>query len=239
MKSFDTGVSQRVLASVTVACIITIGVFAAAVYLPGLYGGPTDPTDPGGSLGSRVASFLTTRADDVEFYWMSNCTLVNEDLTQFYDSQHSGAFVDGVYVNRSGSNHEIVVVFSPYDENTTGRGEISVSQWTSITAAIVDNGIGEMESAGSEAPENFPSAFPPTLYFSIFFNDNTCFFGGFSSTDGFMYVRNGTWSGGFYSHGHPHVTGWDPDGVWLIEDGHMSSAMFLLYSTITAAVSYP
>ena len=221
-----------------VACLITVGVFAAAIYLPWMPGDP-GPTDPSGSLGSRVASYLNSRADDVEFYWMSNCTLVNVDLTEFYDSQHSGAFVDGVYVNRSGSDHEIAVLFSPYDTAPVARGDISVSQWTSITTSIIDNGIAQMEDAGDSAPEDTPSAFPLDIYLAIYFNDNTCFIAGFSSTDGYFWMHNGTWTGGFNSHGHPETTGWDPNPIWLLEGGHMASAISELYTAITSTVSYP
>jgi hypothetical protein len=239
VKNFDTGLSRKALASVMVACLITVGVFAAAIYLPGFPGGPTGPTNPSASLGAQVAAYLISRADDVEFYWMSNCTLVNEDLTAYYNAQHAGAFVDGVYVNRSGSNHEIVVLFSPYDVAPVGRGNISVDDWTMITASIIDNGIAKMEGAGSEAPEETPSAFPLELYFSIFFNDDTCFLAGFSNTDGYMWMHNGTWSGGFESNGHPEVTSWDFNPIFLLEGGHLAAATVYLHDAVTSAVSYP
>jgi hypothetical protein len=239
MKNFDTGLSRKALASVMVACLITVGVFAAAIYLPGFPGGPTGPTNPSSTLGAQVASYLTSRADDVEFYWMSNCTLVNEELTSYYDAQHAGAFVDGVYVNRSGSDHEIVVLFSPYAIAPIGRGNISVDDWTAITASIIDNGIAKMEGAGAGAPDEVPSAFPMELYFSVFFNDNTCFLAGFSSVDGFMWMQNGTWSGGFESNGHPELTGWDPNPIFLVEGGHLAAAITQLYDAVTSTVSYP
>ncbi len=238
MKSFDTGISRKAAASVLVACLITVGVFTAAIYLPGMNGGP-GPTNPSGSLGTRVATYLSSRADDVEFYWMCNCTLVNVDLTQFYDSQHSGAFVDGVYVNRSGSDHEIVVLFSPYNVAPVGRGDISVSAWTTITAAIIDNGIAQMDDIEGAPPDEAPSAFPLNIYFSIFFDDDTCFLAGFSSEDGYFWMHNGTWTGGFTESGHPDVTSWSLTPIWLVEGGHMATAISQLYTAVTSTVSYP
>lgn len=237
MKHYDTGLSNKAVASVIVACLVTVGVFAAAVYLPGFPGGPTTPTTPVDSLGSRVADYINSMEANVDFCWISNCSLVN-DLTTYYDGQHSGAYVDGVFINKTNGAYDINVLFSPYYENIVGTATISSGTWASFTTSFVDNGIGQMEENTSIADDDFPRVFPVDLYFYMYFNDSTFLFGGFTASDGNFFVRNGTWDG-FTEWGHPDFTGWLDEGVWLAEGGHMAQPMADLYTLISSNVSYP
>ena len=72
----------------------------------------------------------------------------------------------------------------------------------------------------------------------VFFDDNTCFFAGFSAVDGYFYVKNGTWTGQFGPMGWPITYDWDV-GYWLVEGGHLAAGMSALYTLITDSVTYP
>ena len=230
MKNYNTGLSGKVFASMIAAVVITAGVVALAVYYPG--GGGTIPTDPTG-LGALTAEYLNSMRDNVEYYFIMNSTLVNEDVTNFY-----GAFVDGIRMNRTPTGGEINVLFSPYSSGIIGTGEISTIEWNSLSGMIVDDGIGQMEEPASPpGPHDFPTSWPIDLYFAMYFDDGTCFYVGFTSTDGLVFIQNGTWTGEFID-GQP-VSGSFYDGAWLLEGGHLQSAIEALYTTITTAVDYP
>ncbi|MFW9793517.1 MAG: hypothetical protein ACFFEE_04385, partial [Candidatus Thorarchaeota archaeon] len=235
MRNYNTGVSGKVFASVIAAVVITAGVVALAVYYPG--DGGTIPDEPTG-LGARTADFLNSMRDNVEFYFICNSTLVNQDITDFYAQSQPGAFVDGIRMNRTPTGGAIEVLFSPYHAGIVGSGEITTTEWNSISGLIVDDGIGEMEEPTSPpGPNDFPTSFPIDLYFGIYFDDNTCFIVGYTSTDGLVFLQNGTWTGEF-------VDGWPvretfEDGAWLEEGGYLTAAIEALYTTITTAVDYP
>ena len=235
MRKYNTGVSSKVFASVIAAIVLTAGVFAVAIYFPGEGNGlPPDPT----SLGAITAEFLNSKRDDVQFYWMCNSTFVNQDITDYYAQSEPSAFVDGIRMNHTATGGEILLLFAPYHAGIRGTGQISTTEWDSLSGTIIDDGIGQMEAPEVPPVGNFPLTWPIDFYFDVFFDDNTCFLVGFTSTDGYLYIQNGTWSGEFSSYGHPIVTGWD-DGAWLLEGGHLSAGINALYTTITTNVSYP
>lgn len=235
MRNYNTGVSSKVAATVISAVILIAGVYAIAIYLPGQGNGST----PGPkSLGAITAEFLNSKRDDVQFYFLCNSTFVNEDLTDFYEQSKPGAYVDGVLMNRTATGGDIGVLFSPWQSNIVGTGTILAAEWDSLSGAIIDDGIGLMEEPITPPTGDFPLSWPITFYFEIYFDDDTCFFAGFSSIDGYLYIRNGTWSGEFSNFGWPIPTGWD-SGAWLLDGGYMSAGMNALYTVITTNVSYP
>jgi hypothetical protein len=235
MRKYNTGVSSKVFASMIAAIVLTAGVFAVAIYFPG---GGTGPPPRPSSLGARTAEFLNSMQDNVQFYFMYNSTFVNDDLSDFYAQTEPGAYVDGVLMNRTATGGDIGVLFSPWDANLVGTGQISTIEWNSLSGAIIDDGIGQMEAPEDPPVGDFPLNWPIDFYFNVFFDDDTCFFAGFSSTDGYLYIQNGTWSGDFSPHGWPISTGWD-DGAWLLEGDHLTDGINALYSTITSNVNYP
>jgi hypothetical protein len=235
MRDYNTGVSGKVMASIIAAVVLTAGVVTLAIYFPG--DGPQIPPNPTG-LGAQTAAYLNSMRDNVQFYWMCNSTFVNEDITDFYSQTEPGAFVDGVKMNRTATGGDIEVLFSPYSSANIGTGQISTTEWNSISGALVDDGIGQMETPEDPPAEDFPTTWPIDFYFSVFFDDGTYFFAGFSSGDGLLYIHNGTWGGEFSPHGWPISTG-QSDGYWLIEGGHLNAGMTALYSAITNNVAYP
>ncbi len=235
MRNFDTGVSGKVMASVLAAVVITAGVVALAIYFPG-GNEPTPPTPTG--LGAETAIFLNSMNEHVQFYFMLNCTFVNEDITDFYAQSEPGAYVDGVRMNRTTTGGDIQVLFSPYDAEIIGTGHISTTDWNSISGSLIDDGIGQMEAPETPPEDSFPTTWPIDFYFYVYFDDGTYFFSGFSNTDGLLFMENGTWSGEFNMFGWPINTGADP-GVWLLEGGHLTAGINALYTAITTNVSYP
>jgi hypothetical protein len=235
MRNYNTGVSGKVIASILAAVVLTAGVVAIAIYFPG----GTDPTPPPPvGLGAQTAAYLNSMRDNVQFYWMCNSTFVNEDLTDFYIQTEPSAFVDGVKMNRSSTGGDIEVLFSPYDADIIGTGQISDTEWSSLSGALVDDGIGLMDTPEDPPAEDFPTTWPVDFYFSVFFDDGTYFFAGFTSGDGLLYIHNGTWGGEFSDWGWPISTG-QSDGYWLLEGGHLTAGINALYSAITNNVAYP
>ncbi len=240
MKSYETGLSNKVLASVLVAVIITTGVFIVAVNLPGNGGNntTTTSTNPVAGLGAKAALYLNSMRDNVVFYWMCNSTLVNMNLSDYYDAAHPGAFVDAVYMTENETGGEINVLFSPFDDNIIGKGTLTKIEWNSLSGSLIDDGIGQMEQAASHPTGYWPHTWPIDFYMTAYFNDNTCFNVGFTSSDGFVYIVNGTWSGDFEDRVVPPVLSWGT-GYWLVDNGHFVMPLQNLYTAITTAVSYP
>ncbi len=235
MRNYNVGVSRRVAAAIMATVILTAGVFAIFIYFLGPNNGP--PSSPK-SLGAITAEFLNSKRDDVQFYWMCNSTFVNEDLTDFYKQSEPSAYVDGVLMNRTAIGGDIGVLFSPWHSNIVGVGEIQTAEWDSLSGAIIDDGIGLMEEPTTPPMGDFLLSWPITFYFEIYFDDGTCFFAGFSSIDGYLYIQNGTWSGEFSDFGWPIPTSWH-SGAWLLEGGYLSVGMNAMYTVITSNVSYP
>lgn len=232
MRKYNTGVSSKVFASLVAVLVVTSVVVAIAIYFPGSGNGP-DPPGPS-SLGARTADFLNSMRDNVEFYFIANSSFVNQDLTDFYAQSEPTAFVDGVMMNRTESGGQIDVLFSPWTSGIIGSGAITPTQWNSLSGLIVDDGIGQMNE--SETTPDLGMG-PLDLYFAMFFNDSTCFYLQYSSTSGLVQIYNGTWTGEFVD-GWP-VGGSTSDPYWLVEDGHLATAINALYATITSTVSYP
>ena len=234
MRNYNTGLSSKAMASVIAAVVLTAGVFAVAIYLPG---GPANLPSPT-SLGAKTAEYLNSMRDNVQYYFLCNSTFVNDNLSDYYDQAQPGAFVDGVRMNRTTDGGDIDVLFSPWDAYIVGSGQISTVEWNSLSGQIIDDGIGQMEAPEDPPVGNFPLSWPLDFYFTVCYDDNTSFFAGFTSTDGFLYVQNGTWSGEFGENGWPIFLDWD-DGFWLVEGGHLAAGLSAFYATIIGSVSYP
>jgi len=219
------------MASVLAAVVLTAGVVAVAIYFPGI--GPGDPDPDPTSLGARTADYLNSMRDNVQHYFIANCSFVNEDITGFYQQTEPTAFVDGIRMNRTESGGDIDVLFAPWDASIVGSGSISTVEWNSLSGIIVDDGIGQM----NETTDPGPGMWPPDLYFAIFFDDLTCFHLMLSNAEGVVRIQNGTWSG-TYSNGWP-VSVTFGEEYFLEEDGHLASGVAALYSAITSTVSYP
>ncbi|MGY5860158.1 MAG: hypothetical protein RTU63_12370 [Candidatus Thorarchaeota archaeon] len=244
MRNYDTGLSSKAFASMLVAVVITAGVVIVAINLPG--GGitptttpttTTPTTNPMNGLGARAATYLNSMRDNVVYYWMSNSTFVNLNLSTYYDSIHPGAFVDAVYMTENETGGEITVAFHPYYDNIRGKGVLSETEWNSMSGSIIDDGIGQMEEASSHPSGDWPHTWPVDFFMYAYFNDNTFFYFGFTGADGFVFLQNGTWAVSTYD-GKPQPTGHE-DGFWLEEGGHLQTPLLNLYNTITSKVSYP
>jgi hypothetical protein len=242
-----TDSSRIILASITVAIVVVSAVITAIVFLPGLT--PTNPTtttptgptttEPtnGGKYGPLAADYLTSRRDDVHFLWIYNCSFVNERLSNYYKQTNSEAFVDGVKMIRNTTHAWAQVLFAPWDSNIEGFGDISLDDWSTLSGSLVDDGLRQMADATTPG-EGFPSTWPVDFIIDIFFDDLTFFFIGFTSTDGLVYIQNGTWTGSYTEYGWPEIDEYFP-GYWLEEGGYLQTPMDNLYNTITQAVSYP
>jgi hypothetical protein len=238
MRNYETGISSKVFASVLIAVVITAGVVIVAINLPG--GGiiPTGTvTSPMNDLGARAATYLNSMRDNVVYYWMSNSTFVNLNLSTYYDTIHPGAFVDAVYMTENETGGEITVAFSPYDENIRGIGVLTEAEWNSMSGSLIDDGIGQMEEASNHPTDRWPHIWPVDFFLYAYFNDNTFFYFGYTGSDGFVFLQNGTWTGSL-DDGGPYATGHD-EGYWLDEAGCLQTPLLNLYTIITTKVSYP
>jgi len=244
MKNYETGISSKVYASVLVAIIVTAGVFIAATNLPG--GGitptttptTTTPTNPTHSLGARAALYLNSMRDNVVYYWMCNSTFVNGNLSEYYDSVHPGAFVDGLYMTENEIGGEINILFAPYHLDIVGTGNLSENEWNGMSGSLIDDGLGMMEEATNPPTGDWPHTWPVDFYMFACFNDSTFFYFGYTSGDGLAFIQNGTWAGSAYDEGGPYPVTWDA-GYWLEAGDHLTIPLQNLYTTITNAVRYP
>ncbi|MCK5151560.1 MAG: hypothetical protein KAQ65_06965, partial [Candidatus Thorarchaeota archaeon] len=177
------------------------------------------------------------RREDVAFYSILNCTLVNVDLSNHYTETQPGAFVDIVKLFKTGAGGDIEVGFSPYDANILGSGEITVAEWETLSGQFV-NSIEVMPDA-TNPPESFPSTWPIDLYMGIYFNDNTFFQIGFTESDQMVNLVNGTWTGNFNDMGWPEHSGYSSQEYWLNATGLLVQPMDALFSLITDNVPYP
>jgi len=231
MRNYNTSISSKVFAAMIAAVVLTAGIYAIAIYFPGDGNGtPPDPTN----LGYKVAEFLNSMRENVQHYFIANCSFVNENITGFYQQTEPTAFVDGIMMNRTGTGGTIDVLFSPWDAHIVGSGSISTTEWNSLSGIIVDDGIGQMNESDSLPGSDM---WPPDLYFAIFFDDLTSFYVQFSSAEGLVLIQNGTWTGE-YMDGWP-VSATFGDEFYLDEDGYFTAAIDALFTTITSTVSYP
>jgi hypothetical protein len=244
---------KSTLVAFIIAIVVVTGVLSAAFILPNI---PTETTTTttstnhdttstttspsnGRNFGPLAADYLTTRRDDVEFYWIYNCSFVNENLSHYYRQTESddSIFVDGVKMWRNATTAFAQILFAPWQDEIFGFGEISLADWNSLAGSIIDDGLRQMSDATSH-PTDFPSTWPVDLHFEVFFDDNTFFFIGFTKSDRKVFIRNGTWSGEFTEWGHPDVTGFQ-SGYWLNEGGYFRTPTQNLFNMITTNVNYP
>ncbi|TXT55820.1 MAG: hypothetical protein BAJATHORv1_30203 [Candidatus Thorarchaeota archaeon] len=237
MKEYSSGISRTVSTLVIIAIIISSGILVIALMQSNGNITTTPTTPSNGDFGAMAVEYIESRRDDVIFYWTCNNTLVNEDITTYYQQTEPSAFVDGIYINQTSTGADISVLFAPYSSDLIGEGSIDQTTYESLNGDLLNNGIGKMEAASTH-PNDFPSSWPIDLYMYIFFDDDSFFFIGYTSDDGMVFIQNGTWSG-FRSNGHPDVTGYIGNGYWLVEDGHLNSGMTALYTTVTNNVDYP
>ncbi|MFW9847182.1 MAG: hypothetical protein ACFFD6_10565 [Candidatus Thorarchaeota archaeon] len=246
MRKYDSSLGTSLLAPVIVAIIIVAGFAAAMVWFPGGIGPTTTTTtttttpttgDRQG-YGPLAADYLNSRREDVVFYWMCNSTFVNEDLSAFYDGQHAGAFVDGVQMWRNDTDYcRIEVLFAPWSNDIVGSNWLNPDDWFSLSGSLIDDGVGQMADASTH-PTDFPHTWPVDFWVEVFFEDLSMFYIGYTSSDGYVYLANGTWTGSYTEWGWPEVSGYNP-GVWLLEGGYLVTPIANFYTAITTTVSYP
>ncbi|TFF68090.1 hypothetical protein EU520_00835 [Candidatus Thorarchaeota archaeon] len=236
MKWYETGLGKAAVASVVIAVIAISGFLALSIFLPGDETGP--PTGPQTGFGARAADYLNSRRDDVVFYWMCNSSFVNNRLTQYYQQTEPDAYVDGVRMSKYAESGTIEVLFAPYSANITGHGEVSLDDWGTLSGSLVDDAIALMPDA-ADHPDDFPGTWPIDFYVSIFFDDNTFFYIGYTQSDQMVFLQNGTWTGELTEYGHPEITGRAETGYWLDANGLMTDPMDDFYNVITENVAYP
>lgn len=253
MKEYDPGMGKTTLVSFIVAIVVVTGVLSAAFILPNL---PTEsittttstnhdttsttpPPNGTRNFGPLAANYLTSRRDDVEFYFIYNCSFVNENISHYYQQREEddSIFVDAVKMWRNATSAFAQVLFSPCDDNINGFGEFSLTDWNALAGSIIDDGIRQMIDATTH-PTEFPDAWPVDVHFEIYFNDNTFFYIGFTKSDGKVFMQNGTWSGEFTEYGWPEITEYF-SGHWLDEGGYFRTPTLNLFDTITTNVDYP
>mgnify|MGYP006301573197 CR=1 FL=1 len=239
MRNYETSLRTSIIAAVAVAVIVVGGFLVVAVFLPnGEIPSTNGSNGSDGSFGIKAAEYLNTRRDDVEFYWMCNSTFVNENLTEYYRRNEPNAFVDAVRMTKTSEHGLIEVLFAPYTANLVGTGEIPLHQWSIMSGVLIDDAIAQMSDA-EEHPDDFPSTWPIDFYVSIFFDDNTFFYFGYTSSDQMVYLQNGTWTGSLRENGHPDIIGYSEMGYWLQADDLLTAPVDTFYQVITENVAYP
>ena len=261
MREYDTSTGRTVFVPILIGIIITASVVSGAFFFANYNpttgttsttttttGGSTSTTEPTSTIttnpttptvktyGVLAAEYINSRRSDIVFFFHYNCTFVNQNLSSYYDSIHSGAYVDGLYMLNENESPFIRVLFHPYSANLKGEGNITQLQWESLSGMLVDDGIAKMPNAISHPDDPYQN-FPPRYMVVVCFLDGTSFnlfFDGVSET---VFIANGTWSG-FNEYGWA-ITSYSGTGQWLIEDGHLTAYLESLYDIVTESVTYP
>jgi hypothetical protein len=194
----------------------------------------TTTTTPNGGFGIRAANYLESRRGDVSFYWIYNCSFANSDLSTFYAQSEPTAFVDGVKMLQTESGANIEVLFSPYDANIIGTGDLSVAQWETLGGTLV-NTLGDLPDA-----EGIPEItdWYPTFNIGIYFDDGTFLALQYFGADQKLDLTNGTWDG-FNAWGWPNDTSYDFTPHWLDTGGLLEGPISNFYTAITENAPYP
>jgi hypothetical protein len=172
------------------------------------------------------------------YMFLCNCTLINDNLTNYYKQFNSSAYVDTIEFREYNDTVQIKVLFAPWTANIIGTGEISSELWGTLCSSIVDNGILVMNQTANH-PDDFNDAWPFDLYLQIYYDDLTFQHIGYGKSNGLIAITSGTWTGQYYTHGVPIKEEWNSKTTWLVEDGFFRNAMSNLYNIVTANVQYP
>ena len=215
MKEYDTGMSTAMTSAIVIAIVVVSGLVVATVFYPGIIPTTTTPTTttPNGGFGIRAANYLESRRGDVSFYWIYNCSFVNNDLSNYYDQFQPGAFVDGVKMLQTTEGANIEVLFSPYNADIIGTGNLSTAQWENLGGALV-NTLDDLPDTDYSDLTNWY----PTFNIGIYFNDGTFFALQYYLAEDVLDLSNGTWDG-FNEWGWPNDTSYDPTSHWLDATG--------------------
>jgi hypothetical protein len=256
MREYDSSPGRTILLPVLIGVIITASVVSGAYYFANMPTIPTtstttspttsmttsptstttEPTTttsvPVKTYGALAADYLDSRRDDVVFFWHYNNSFVNQNLSAYYDSQHTGAYVDGLYMLNE-IEPMVRLLFHPYHENIRGEGNISQLEWETLGGQLIDDGIRQMPNSDTTA-----DLWPPDYMVEVCFEDGTSFHISYLKSAGLVYVANGTWSG-FDEYGWAMSTFDYENGWWLQEAGHLQAYLTTLFDTITTHVSYP
>lgn len=223
MRRIEFGPSQPTVQSVVLAVGLSMTILVAAVVVPTL-------TQP---LGAAAASYVDARTDNIVFLWAYNCTLVNENLTQYYQ-ESVDAYVDGVSILLNGSSPEVTVLFAPYTSQRTVEGQLTLDQWNDLRRNLFTYGIGVMDAA-PQHPDYFPHTWPVTLLLDVYFSDNTVLSIGYTKQDQLVSIQYGTWTGLLRPDGWPEVSGFNPMSDWLAADSHLEYGILRLFEIITSS----
>ena len=129
---------------------------------------------------------------------------------------------DNIIITGTTSSADFPVLFG-YDE-TNNEYDAFISKFNSFGELLWSSYLG-----GSEDDRGYSVAID---------SQDNILVAGYTSSDDFVYVTNGTWSGTFRSDGWPDSTGTTND-YWLNEDGKLATPMSYLFSAITDNAPYP
>ncbi len=252
MREFDSSPGRTILIPVIIGIIITASVVSGAYFISTYT--PTNPptgtttststtteptetttttTMPVGTYGELAADFINSRRDDIVFFWHYNNSFVNQNLSAYYDEQHSGAYVDGLYMLNTNLTPMVRLLFHPYHDNIRGEGEITQLEWEMLSGLLVDDGIKLMPNS-----ESTQELWPPDYMVEVCFLDGTSFHLSYFRSTGLVFIAEGTWSG-FNEYGWA-MSSFDDDSIrWLDEDGHLQAYLTALFDTVTTNVDYP
>jgi len=215
------GSSQPTMQSIAMALMLSVGIFVAAIMLPTF-------SQP---LGAAAAGYIDARVDNIVFLWVYNCTLVNENLTEYYQ-ESVGAYVDGLSVYLNGSSPEVTVLFAPYTSQRTVEGQLTLDQWNDLRRNLFTYGIGVM-GAAPQHPDYFPHTWPVTLLLDVYFSDKTVLSIGYTKQDQLVSIQYGAWTGLLRPDGWPEVSGFNPTSDWLAAEGHLEYGILRLFEIVT------
>jgi hypothetical protein len=136
------------------------------------------------SIGSRLIKKITSRASDVSWFWSSNNTWINENISTYFSE-----YIDAFQVANTSNADQAAIFRIPQD---TLNATIDISEFENKVHGILDV-IKQMDTKASDNL-SMDDVFPPTFSLSVAYKDGTSHELIFSQKDNYLALWSGTWS---------------------------------------------
>jgi hypothetical protein len=167
---------------------ITIGIVLASILVSSSiillpFQDPIDPPIPPETIGDKISKKIKERSSEVEYFWSSNNTWVNNNISSQFDE-----YIDAFQIALIDDHYQAGIFRVPQET-------LNVSVDINIFNAVIANMLSVIEKFDNEAQSalTINDIFPPTFSIYIAYNDGTSLNLIFSKNDKFLGIWSGTW----------------------------------------------
>jgi hypothetical protein len=136
------------------------------------------------NIGSRLIKKITSRASEVSWFWSSNNTWINENLSTYFSE-----YIDAFQVANTSNTDQAAIFRIP--QNTL-NATINISEFENKLLGILDV-IKQMDTKASNNL-TMDDIFPPTFSLSVAYNDGSAHELIFSQENKYLSLWSGSWS---------------------------------------------